>query len=108
MFSRGPRCAEHDGVVRIERKMQKVSKQANFKQKNEDFLRERRLFDLRSGVCRRFPSEIRECSVPKCSPPRALTHGAKISARFDDLGDKSPKIRLRPRRSRMKKIFVLA
>ena len=94
MFSWGPRCAEHDGIVRIARKMQKVSKQANFKQKNEDFLRERRLFDLRSGVCRRFPSEIRECSIPKCSSRRALTHGVKISARFDDPGDKGPKIRL--------------
>ena len=108
MFSRGPRCAEHDGIVRIARKMQKVSKQANFKQKNEDSLRERRLFDLRSGVCRRFPSEIRECSIPKCSSRRALTHGVKISARFDDPGDKSPKIRFWPRRGRMKKIFVLA
>ena len=44
MFSRGPRCAEHDGVVRIARKMQKVPKQANFKQKvrilcmKDDFL----------------------------------------------------------------------
>ena len=44
MFSRGPRCAEHDGIVRIARKMQKVSKQAIFTQKlrilclKDDFL----------------------------------------------------------------------
>ena len=33
MFSRGPRCAEHDGVVRIGQNKQKISKQANFTQK---------------------------------------------------------------------------
>ena len=33
MFSRGPRCAEHDGVVRIGENKQKISKQANFTQK---------------------------------------------------------------------------
>ena len=33
MFSRGPRCAEHDGVVRIGQNEQKISKQANFTQK---------------------------------------------------------------------------
>ena len=37
MFSWGPRCAEHDGIVKIARKMQKVSKQANFKQKMRIF-----------------------------------------------------------------------
>ena len=68
---------------------------------------ERRLFDLRSGVCRRFPSEIRECSIPKCSSRRALTHGVKISARFDDQGVKSPKIRFRPWFAHLEKIFVL-
>ena len=44
MFSRGPRCAEHDGVVRIGQNRQKISKQANFTQKlriiclKDDFL----------------------------------------------------------------------
>ena len=44
MFSRGPRCAEHDGVVRIGENKQKSSKQANCTQKlrilclKDDFL----------------------------------------------------------------------
>ena len=70
-------------------------------------MRERRRFDLRSGVCRRSPSEIRECSIPKCSSRRALTYGVKISSRFDDPGDKSPKIRFRPWFAHLEKIFVL-
>ena len=44
MFPRGPRCAEHDGVVRIGRNKQKISKEVDFGKKmtflslNEDIL----------------------------------------------------------------------
>ena len=69
---------------------------------------ERRLFDLRSGVCRHFRSEIRECSIPKCSSRRALTNGAKISERFHDQGVKRPKVRLWPWCAHLEKIFVLS
>jgi len=33
MFSWGPRCAEHDGVVRIGRNKEKISKEVDFSKK---------------------------------------------------------------------------
>ena len=33
MFSRGPRCAEHDGAVRIGRNKQKIAKEVDVRKK---------------------------------------------------------------------------